>query len=84
MQATIIDFGLSRLYSDHHRVVFASLPDEAYEGVGEQWDVYRAIREEMQEDWEGYHPITNVMVGAHVAIRRPMLTLSGCATSFDT
>lgn len=63
MRATIIDFGLSRL--DMPESVWTPLPDEVYEGVGAQWDVYRAMRDRLGNDWEGFHPITNVMVSRY-------------------
>lgn len=44
MTATIIDFGLSRLSIDEE-VRWTPLPEEVYDGVGAQWDVYRAMRE---------------------------------------
>ena len=28
----------------------------------EQFDVYRAMRDHVQGDWQGFHPLTNVMV----------------------
>ncbi|KAI9634839.1 uncharacterized protein MKK02DRAFT_37715 [Dioszegia hungarica] len=62
VKATIIDFGLSRLRAaDEARVVFTPVPDDVLEGEGEQWDVYRAIDKRIQGDWEGYHPISNLM-----------------------
>lgn len=42
--ATIIDFGLSRLTLDGE-VRWTPLPGEVYDGVGAQWDVYRAMRD---------------------------------------
>lgn len=42
--ATIIDFGLSRLTLDGE-VRWTPLPEEVYDGVGAQWDVYRAMRD---------------------------------------
>lgn len=63
VKATIIDFGLSRLLADgKSRIVSTAIPDEVLEGEGEQWDVYRAISKKVGEDWEGYHPITNLLV----------------------
>lgn len=60
VQATIIDFGLSRL--DMPQSVWTPLPDEVYEGVGPQWNVYRSMRDRVDGDWEGFHPSTNVLV----------------------
>jgi len=60
VRATIIDFGLSRL--DLAETVWTPLPNELYEGIGKQWDVYRAMRDRIGDDWEGFHPITNALV----------------------
>lgn len=62
VDATIIDFGLSRLDSHGGRVICTEIPEEVFDGVGDQWDVYRAEQDEVKGDWEAYHPITNVMV----------------------
>ena len=63
ISATIIDFGLSRLDA-HGKTVHTHIDEEVFEGVGEQWDVYRAMREAMADDWSDYHPISNVMVSS--------------------
>lgn len=42
--------------------VFIPYTDDLYDGIGDQWDVYRGIREVIKGDWKGYHPSTNVMV----------------------
>jgi len=42
--------------------VWVEIPDDVCEGVGEQWDVYRQMRDIIKGEWEDYHPITNVMV----------------------
>ena len=68
VKATIIDFGLSRLNTDQSQVVWSQIPQEVYEGVGDQWDVYRSMRDEIKGDWEGYHSITNVMVRSIVVL----------------
>lgn len=47
MTATIIDFGLSRLTLDGG-VKWTPLPEEVYDGVGAQWDVYRAMRDAIE------------------------------------
>ena len=61
VQTTIIDFGLSRL-NGQDEATWTAIPDDVFDGVGEQWDVYRAMRDTVQDDWAAYHPITNVMV----------------------
>lgn len=68
MRATIIDFGLSRLEMPGHGSTSTPLPDEVYEGVGNQWDVYRAVRDRIEsadeaasDAWTTFHPITNVL-----------------------
>ena len=60
VRVTIIDFGLSRL--EIGKSVWTPLPEEVYEGVGPQWDVYREMRDRVDGDWEAFHPITNVLV----------------------
>jgi serine/threonine-protein kinase haspin len=71
VKATIIDFGLSRLKAaDEARVVFTPVPEDVLEGEGEQWDVYRAIDKRIQGNWEGYHPISNLMVSYSTTPRR--------------
>ncbi|WOO77920.1 Serine/threonine-protein kinase haspin hrk1 [Vanrija pseudolonga] len=68
VRATIIDFGLSRLEIPGHGSTSTPLPDEVYEGVGNQWDVYRAMRDRIEsaddaasDAWTAFHPITNVL-----------------------
>ena len=60
VRVTIIDFGLSRL--DMDKSVWTPIPQEVYEGVGAQWDMYREMRDRVDGDWEAFHPITNVLV----------------------
>ncbi|KAL7420550.1 hypothetical protein Q5752_004501 [Cryptotrichosporon argae] len=65
VETTLIDFGLSRLDVDidgdgNRTVAWAPLPDDVYDGVGAQWDVYRAMRARV-DDWAAYNPITNVL-----------------------
>jgi hypothetical protein len=55
-------------------VAFTPLPEDIFEGKGEQWDVYRAMRTMIQRgangddrrdgdgDWEAFHAESNVMV----------------------
>lgn len=70
VRTAVIDFGLSRLDLPGKGAVFTHLPKEVYEGVGDQWDVYRAMRDTLTNDaststssdpWTGFHPATNVM-----------------------
>lgn len=42
--------------------VWSQIPEEVYEGKGAQWDLYRAMRSRIGDDWDGFHAITNVMV----------------------
>ncbi|ORY31860.1 hypothetical protein BCR39DRAFT_82627 [Naematelia encephala] len=60
VRATIIDFGLSRLDMPD-RTAWTPLPEELYDSIGDQWDVYRSMKDQIAEDWSGYHPVTNVM-----------------------
>lgn len=64
-RATIIDFGLSRLaMPDSKTSTWSAFPPEVYEGKGDQWDVYRSIRDLVKDDWAAFHPRTNVLVSA--------------------
>lgn len=65
-QATIVDFGLSRVHdSRSDDVHWTQIPEDVYDGVGEQWDVYRRTRSHVEEigggDWSRFYPLTNVM-----------------------
>jgi serine/threonine-protein kinase haspin len=62
VQTTIIDFGLSRLALPSGEVALTPLPEDVYDGVGEQWDVYRQMKSLVGEDWQDFHGETNVMV----------------------
>jgi serine/threonine protein kinase len=63
VKVTIIDFGLSRLsIPGKSSSTWSDLPPEVYEGKGDQWDVYRSMRDVIGEDWAGFHPETNVLV----------------------
>lgn len=59
LQTTIIDFGLSRL--NMPTPVWSQIPEEVYEGKGAQWDLYRAMRSRIGDNWDGFHAITNLM-----------------------
>jgi serine/threonine-protein kinase haspin len=69
IQATIIDFGLSRLDMGDDQTAWTPLPEDVYDGVGDQWDVYRQMRDKVNGDWVDFHPVTNVMVGYHLLVR---------------
>lgn len=66
LRATIIDFGLSRAKSAEKQELFWSkIPEDVFDGQGEQWDVYRAMQTHIKAsggDWDGFHPVTNLMV----------------------
>jgi len=63
VKVTIIDFGLSRLsLPGKTSSTWSELPAEVYEGKGDQWDVYRSMRDQIAGDWAGFHPETNVLV----------------------
>ncbi|SCV68901.1 BQ2448_1022 [Microbotryum intermedium] len=62
LQVTLIDFTLSRAKSSDGFVIFDAFDDEeVFEGQGDpQFDVYRTMRRLISDDWEGFHPITNL------------------------
>ena len=63
VNVTIIDFGLSRLsIPGKTSSTWSDLPPEVYEGKGDQWDVYRSMKDQIAGDWAGFHPETNVLV----------------------
>lgn len=65
VEVTLIDFTLSRAQAGPSGLaLYDAFEDECvFEGEGDsQFDVYRAMRDHVDEDWEGYHPITNLMV----------------------
>jgi serine/threonine-protein kinase haspin len=41
---------------------WTAVHEDVYDGTGEQWDVYRRMRDTVAGDWKGFHGITNVMV----------------------
>jgi len=85
IQTTIIDFGLSRLNAADGRVIHTEIHSEIFEGVGDQWDVYRSMRDIAKSDWNAYHPVTNVMVSdPSIHNNEQGLTCSGYITSCDT
>lgn len=65
IQATIIDFSLSRLTSkeDHGTVIFNDLGKDPalFKASGDyQFDIYRMMKTHVNEDWGGFHPKTNI------------------------
>ncbi|KDE05137.1 haspin protein kinase [Microbotryum lychnidis-dioicae p1A1 Lamole] len=62
LQVTLIDFTLSRAKSSDGFVIFDAFDDEeVFDGQGDpQFDVYRTMRDLIKDDWEGFHPITNL------------------------
>ncbi|WWC88402.1 uncharacterized protein L201_003313 [Kwoniella dendrophila CBS 6074] len=67
LQTTIIDFGLSRLaLPNQSESIWTEVPEEVYEGKGLQWDLYRSMKDKIEDrqksnGWKGFNPITNVM-----------------------
>lgn len=61
--AKIIDYTLSRL-EQNGELFYLNLEDEGFfAGEGDyQFDIYRMMREETNEDWKGFHPKTNIYV----------------------
>jgi hypothetical protein len=94
VRATIIDFGLSRLALPSGAVAFTPLPEEIFEGEGEQWDVYRAMRAMIKRgdhggdrgdrddngEWEAFHAESNVMVSLQflLIVLEKTLSVSRC------
>ncbi|KAL8603701.1 hypothetical protein ACOMHN_017198 [Nucella lapillus] len=63
VRVSIIDFTLSRLTKDGC-TVFCDLAtdDTLFEGQGDyQFEIYRMMKGENENNWEHYHPYTNVM-----------------------
>eukprot|EP00094_Tigriopus_californicus_P004158 TCALIF_04006-PA protein Name:"Similar to Haspin Putative serine/threonine-protein kinase haspin homolog (Drosophila melanogaster)" AED:0.19 eAED:0.19 QI:948/0.44/0.4/0.9/1/1/10/23/263 len=65
IQATIIDFSLSRLTSkeDHGTVIFNDLGKDPalFKASGDyQFDIYRMMKNHVNENWGGFHPKTNI------------------------
>jgi hypothetical protein len=84
VKVTIIDFGLSRLsLPGKTSSTWSELPAEVYEGRGDQWDVYRSMRDEIAGDWAGFHPETNVLVRLALFLRCLADKNSGYITSSD-
>jgi serine/threonine-protein kinase haspin len=68
VKATIIDFGLSRVRENGQKAIWSAPPADVYEGVGAQWDVYRAMRHCVGDKWDTFHPSTNVLVSCGVVL----------------
>lgn len=72
LKATLVDFGLSRV--DHprwtDRPYYTPIPEDVFSGEGDQWDVYRSIRDLVKDesggDWAGHLPRTNLMWLRHL------------------
>lgn len=62
-KVSIIDFGLSRLSTDHGLVYKDLSPEkELFEGTGdEQYDVYRLMKKICCNEWSKFNPFTNVL-----------------------
>ncbi|PPQ64615.1 hypothetical protein CVT24_008352 [Panaeolus cyanescens] len=66
IEATVIDLGLSRMDAgDGHGgdpIHWTPIDQEVFEGEGDyQFDIYRMMRDMTNSDWQGFHPITNVL-----------------------
>ncbi|KAJ3574797.1 hypothetical protein NP233_g1521 [Leucocoprinus birnbaumii] len=66
VQTTVIDLGLSRMDagdgSNKEAVHWTPFDDEIFMGEGDhQFDIYRLMKSYIGSNWEGYHPLTNVM-----------------------
>jgi hypothetical protein len=84
VKVTIIDFGLSRLsLPGKSSSTWSELPAEVYEGKGDQWDVYRSMRDQIAGDWAGFHPETNVLVRLITSLEALADKDSGYTTSSD-
>ena len=71
LKATIVDFGLSRVdHPESEEPYFTPIPEDVFEGVGDQWDVYRGVRDlvdaSAQGDWAAHLPRTNLMWLRHL------------------
>jgi len=74
VEVTLIDFTLSRaLDGQGEGVLWDGFEDECvFEGEGDtQFDVYRSMRDHVRDDWEGFHPLTNLMVSPNRPRRWP-------------
>lgn len=63
VNATIIDFGLSRMQIGRGNApLWAPIEDEILLGTGDyQFDIYRMMHSHTAGKWEAFHPLTNIM-----------------------
>ncbi|PWN36843.1 uncharacterized protein FA14DRAFT_159171 [Meira miltonrushii] len=73
VQATIIDFTLSRACFEENNIIALDMDDEAFfNGKGDiQFEVYRQMRKVTNDDWQQYYPLTNVL-WLHYLLRKIM------------
>ncbi|WFD36329.1 non-specific serine/threonine protein kinase [Malassezia cuniculi] len=61
VQATVIDYSLSRL-SAEPTLAYMFDDKSLFEGQGDsQYDVYRSMKALVADDWSGFYPITNIL-----------------------
>ncbi|MCO5590145.1 hypothetical protein L7F22_044114 [Adiantum nelumboides] len=74
VQATIIDFTLSRASFEENIIIAHQMDDEAFfNGKGDiQFEVYRQMRKATNNEWQEFHPITNVL-WLHYLLRKIIL-----------
>jgi serine/threonine-protein kinase haspin len=72
VRVTLIDLGLSRMDTHTQTPWYTEFEPEVFEGEGDyQFDVYRMMKAHCLgkgEGWEGYRPLTNVMVRIYPVI----------------
>ncbi|XP_064383267.1 serine/threonine-protein kinase haspin-like [Halichondria panicea] len=72
VQATIVDYTLSRVKQDSECVSFTDLNNMPwlFKGKGDiQFDVYRNMRNDTKNKWEEHHPFTNVLWINYIATK---------------
>jgi hypothetical protein len=65
VKATIIDYTLSRAAIGKTLIAYDFADQSLFEGRGDidmQFDIYRQMKQETNEDWSGFYPHTNVLV----------------------
>jgi hypothetical protein len=80
--------------SPNKEVYSTPIPEDVFEGAGEQWDVYRDIRDlvmsEGKGDWAVYLPITNLLWLKHLirvllystpSLKKPKIITTARATA---
>lgn len=63
LEVSLIDMGLSR-FTVNNKVIFKDLKDNSdlFNGHGDiQFDVYRNMRESNNNEWDKFHPYTNIL-----------------------